>query len=366
MGLSTIWFILPFYLKKALTYWYPDIDDYKIFNNRIVKSAKQPIPWSLAENYNKKEISQILQDTLDHYESIAYLVIQNDKIVFEKYWEGYSPDSYSNSFSMAKSIVSLLIGAAIDEGKINSVDDPAYKYLPFLKEGKGKDLTIRDLLTMSSGSNWDESYKSPNSLTTQAYYGDDLMELAQKLRIVDEPGKIFSYKSGDTQILSMIIKAATGKTLSDYASEKLWEPMGAEHNALWSLDKKNGVEKAYCCFNSNARDFARFGQLALNHGRFKGKQVISEKYIKDAITPAKHLLDENNKPVDFYGYQWWIMNIGNKQYPYMRGILGQYVFVVPEKNAVIVRLGHKRSEYFSQHHPLDSWVYLKEGMKLLD
>ena len=366
IGLTAIWLALPYYLKKALTYWYPNIDDYKIFNNRVVKASKHPTPWVLSENYNKKQLSQTLRDTLDHYGSIAYLVIQNNKIIFEKYWEGYGPASYSNSFSMAKSIVSLLVGIAIDEGKINSVDDPAYKYLPFLNEGKGRELTIRDLLTMSSGSNWNESYNSPGSVTTQAYYGDDLKDLIEKLRIVDDPGKHFIYKSGDTQMLSMILKAATGKTLSDYASEKLWQPMRAEHDALWSLDKKNGMEKAYCCFNSNARDFARFGKLVLNNGRVGDNQVVSEKYIKEATTPAKYLLDENNEPVDFYGFQWWIMNIGNKRYPYMRGILGQYVFVVPEKNAIIVRLGHRRSEDYFQHHTWDSWIYLEEGLKLLD
>ena len=363
--LFVIWLLLPYYLRTALTYWYPGIDDYKIFENRVVLASPDPVPWPKSERYNSMELPPALKDTLEHYKSIAYLVIQNDSLVFEKYWEGYGPDSHSNSFSAAKSIVSLLIGAAIDEGKIKSVDEPAYHYLPHLTSGLDRELKIRDLLTMSSGSNWDESYSSPLSMTTQAYYGNDLVALSEKIHIVEQPGKYFSYKSGDTELLSLIVKAATGKTLSDYASEKLWQPMGAEHDALWSLDKEGGVEKAYCCFNSNARDFARFGKLVLNNGSFGGKQLVSEKYIKEATTPASYLLDEDGKPCEYYGFQWWIMKADGKEHPYMRGILGQYVIVVPEKNAVIVRLGHKRSKSYINNHPADAVAYLKEGLKLL-
>jgi CubicO group peptidase (beta-lactamase class C family) len=361
-----IWSFMPYYLRQALTYWFPGIDDYEIFENRVVKASPTPAPWPKAADYNKQEFSQTLKDTLEHYKSIAFVVIRNDSMLVEKYWEGYGPDSYSNSFSMAKSIVSLLIGAAIDEGKIGSVDDPAYKYLPHLNEGKSRELTIRDLLTMSSGSNWDESYSSPLSMTTQAYYGNNLPALAQEIHVVNDPGKQFSYKSGDTQLLGLIVRKATGKTLGDYASEKLWQPMGAVHDALWSLDRKDGYEKAYCCFNSNAPDFARFGKLILNKGKFGDRQIISEKYITAATSPASYLTDDENKPVDFYGYQFWIMKIGDKYYPYMRGILGQYIIAVPEKNAIIVRLGHKRSKSYNGHHPWDAWTYLHEGLKMLN
>ncbi len=364
--ISIAWFFTPYYLRQALTYWHPGIDDYKIFENRVVKASPTPIPWAKAKSYNSKELSQTLRDTLEHYKSIAYLIIQNDSLLYEEYWEGYGPESYSNSFSMAKSFVSLLIGAAIDEGKIKSVDDPVYKYIPHLNQGKSKELTIRNLLTMSSGSNWDESYSSPMSMTTQAYYGNDLQGLAEKLHVVEQPGKYFNYKSGDTQLLSLIVKAATGKSLSDYASEKLWQPIGAEYDAMWCLDKKDGLEKAYCCFNSNARDFARFGKLILNKGRFGNKQVISEKYITEATTPARYLLDDENKPLDFYGYQWWIIKSDGKYIPYARGILGQYIFAIPEKNAIIVRLGHNRTKAKIEYHYCDGKIYLEEGMKLLE
>ncbi len=306
-----------------------------------------------------------LLDTLVNYKTVAFLIIQNDSVLIEKYWDGYGPDSYSSSFSMAKSIVSLLIGAAIDDGKIGSVNDPVYKYLSFMSEGKNRELTIKDLLTMSSGSNWVEEYKKITSLPTKAYYGTDLLKLDEKIRIINEPGKRFVYRSGDTELLGMIVRKATGKVLSDYASEKLWKPLGAEHDALWSLDRKDGLEKAFCCFNSNASDFARFGKLMLQKGRIGDRQLISESYITEMTTPANYLLDKNNRPVDFYGYQLWIMKYHGRNYPYMRGFSGQYVIVVPEKNAIIVRLGHNRSNFFSGYHPLDALTYLHEGLKIL-
>ena len=364
--LAAGWMLMPAFLRNALKYGLPGIDDYKIFDNRTVKAPQHPIPWANAKNYNTQQLPQALKNTLEHYKSVAYLVIQNDSVVFEKYWDNYGPSSYSNSFSAAKSIVSLLVGCAIDEGKIKSVDEPAWHYLPHLTTKLDKELTIKDLLTMSSGSNWDENYsRSMFSVTAKAYYGDNLAGLCENIHIVEQPGKYFSYKSGDTELLAFIVKAATKKTLSDYASEKLWQPMGAEHDALWALDKKNGDEKGYCCFFSNARDFARFGKLVLGNGSFNGRQVVSEKYIKDATSPASYLLESNDKPVDFYGYQWWIMKRGDRYYPYMRGFYGQYIIVVPEKNAIIVRLGHERSNYFISHHPSDAVTYLNEGMKLL-
>ncbi|NPA35519.1 MAG: serine hydrolase [Chlorobi bacterium] len=361
------WLILPAYIKNALIYKYPGIEDWEIFDYRVVKASPAPAPWPEAKDYNKIKLTQTLSDTLERYKSVAFVIIQNDSLLFEKYWEGYGRDSYSSSFSMAKSIVSLLIGAAIDEGKIGSIDDPVYKYLPFFNEGKNRELKIRDLLTMSSGSNWKKDYnKKLTGFPNRSYYGDDLPGLARELKIINDPGKKFVYRSGDTELLGLIVSNATGKNLSEYAEEKLWQPLGAEHDALWSLDRKNGTEKAFCCFNSNALDFARFGKLILNKGKIGDRQLVSEDYITAATKPASYLLDRNNNPVDFYGYQFWIMNYNGHSYPYMRGFLGQYVIVVPEKNALIVRLGHERSQSFSGYHPWDAVTYLQEGLKVLE
>lgn len=360
-----IWFLLPHHLRMAFTYWFPGIEDYEIFDNRKVDVSKTPFEWPESQNYLKKEISSNWRDTLEHYQTIAYLVIQNDSILYEEYWDDYGSESYSNSFSAAKSIVSLLIGAAIDDGYIQSVDQKACDFLPHLQEGKSNQLTIRNLLTMSSGSNWNESYSSPLSMTTKAYYGDDLVGLAESIVVKDEPGKIFSYKSGDTQLLAQIVSRSTGRTLSEYASQKLWKPLGAKHPALWSLDHEGGTEKAYCCFNTNARDFALLGALINHKGKWRGQQIISQDYVNEAITPASYLMTEEGDILDHYGFQYWIINYKGLKIPYARGILGQYIYSIPEKNAIIVRLGHKRNKVKTHHHPTDAYAYLDMAFELL-
>lgn len=219
---------------------------------------------------------------------------------------------------------------------------------------------------MSSGLSWDESYSSLFSLTTKGYYGNNLPQLVLNQTAVKEPGKLFEYRSGDTQLLSLIIEKATGKTLSDYASEKIWTKVGAEHDALWCLDRKDGVEKAFCCFNTNARDFARFGQLVLNGGKWNGEQIVPANYLNEALAPATYLFDpETKKNVDFYGYQWWIINIDGKKVWYARGLLGQYIFVIPDLNAVVVRLGHVRNNNRIDGTPEDVHKYIRFGIDIV-
>jgi CubicO group peptidase (beta-lactamase class C family) len=217
---------------------------------------------------------------------------------------------------------------------------------------------------MSSGLDWDEAYNSLFSQTTQAYYGNNLREQMMKLKVIEQPGKQFKYLSCNTQLLAFIIEKATGKTVSQYAAEKLWIPMGASKEALWSLDKENGDEKAYCCFNSTARDFARIGQLVLNKGNWNGQQLISEKYIIESTTPAKNLTDIDNKPIDSYGFHWWLMKYKEKDVIYARGILGQYIIIIPSENTVIVRLGHRRSKEKINNHPTDIYTWIKTAMEL--
>lgn len=329
------------YLFKAVYYNFAGIDDFKIFSNDTVNiSVAQP--WPVSQNFNKTNPPDELDKILKRINTVAVVVIRNDSLYYEKYWGRYSDSSWSNSFSMAKSITSLLVGAAIKEGKIKSVDQSVGDYLPEFKEGLAAKLKIRDLLTMSSGSNWDEAYANPFSITTEAYYGSDIRKTATKVKIKKEPGTLHSYKSGDTELLALIVEEATGKSLSEYASEKLWQPLGAEHPALWSTDKNHGRAKAYCCFNSNARDFARIGQLMLDSGRWKGNPIIDSDYYWQSVTPCK-IIDEDGYPCNYYGYQWWI-NPNDSRIFYARGILGQYIIVIPEKKIVIVRLGHKRSD----------------------
>ena len=349
------------YLFKAVYYNFAGIDDYKIFDNNTVTAGKAQ-PWPLSGSYNKVSSPDDLNQLLAKLKTVALVVVKNDSLLYEKYWDGYSDSSLSNSFSVAKSITSLLIGAAIKEGKIKSVDEPVGNYLSVFKEGLAAKLRIKDLLTMSSGSNWDESYSNPLSVTTESYYGSDLYKTATGVKILKEPGTYHSYKSGDTELLGLVLEKATGKSISAYASEKLWQPLGAEHPAKWSTDRESGNEKAFCCFNTNARDFARIGQLMLDSGKWKGNTIIDSAYYTQSITGC-NIPNEEGEPCNYYGYQWWI----RPAFPgvfYARGILGQYIIVIPSKKIVLVRLGHKRSEERINGAPKEIDALINWGMSL--
>ena len=351
------------YFRKAIIYNTADISDHEIFNDRKIESEMHQA-WGKSSDYNKYQLSSSDLLLLEKYKTVAFLIIKDSNLLFESYWDGYSENSLSSSFSMAKSIVSLLVGIAIDEGLISSIDDPVSKYIPEFENKKYK-ITIRDLLTMSSGLEWNESYFNPFSVTTKAYYGKNLNELVLKAKSVKQPTTKFEYITANPQLLSIIIKNVTKKSISEYASEKLWKPLGAKNAATWSLDQENGNEKAFCCFNSNARDFARIGQLILNKGSWNNKQLISKSYLNNSLTPATYLVDKENNPVDFYGYQWWICNYKDFKIYYARGILGQYIISIPEKNIVLVRLGHKRSKEKINHHPVDLYEYIDIALKVL-
>lgn len=339
------------YFYKALIYNFANIDDNKIFDQRIIHKSTDPQPWPLANNYNKTDLSKTLKTYHETEKSIAFVVLKNDSLVHEEYWSGYGENSLSNSFSMGKSVTSVLVGIAIKEGKIKSVEQPIGDFLEDFSQGKFKEIKIKHLLTMSSGLNWDESYANPLSMTTEAYYGSDLWRLMLKLRVISKPGKEFKYLSGDTQLLSFLLKKATGKSLSAYAQEKLWQPLGAVNNAEWSLDAEKGNEKAYCCLYSNVKDFARIGSLYLHNGNWKGKQILDSNYVKASTNPANLIDSETGKPNDFYGFQWWIVpNYKGEKVFYARGILGQMIIVIPSKNIVIVRLGNQKPIKENNHY----------------
>jgi CubicO group peptidase (beta-lactamase class C family) len=359
------------YLYKGIANTYlkgrsgPSIDEYNIFSNREVASGNYQ-PWHNSIKYNTVKISDANQKVFDDLQTVAFVVIKNDSVVHEQYWDGYGQDSYSNSFSMAKTFVSILIGAAIDEGKIKNVDQLVGDFLPEFKEGENSKLTIKHLLTMSSGINFDENYVNPLAYPAAAYYGKDLKKLTAKYRVTEEPGKVFKYLSGNTILLSNIITKATGKTLSDYASEKLWKPIGAKNKALWSLDHfEGGIEKAYCCFNSNALDFARVGELYLDSGKWNGTQLISIPYVLNSIKPAD-LLDVDGAKNDQYGYAWWTMpDYKGHAIFYARGILGQYICCIPDQKMVVVRLGKKRIKpEGKEHHPKDVYTYIDAALEM--
>jgi CubicO group peptidase (beta-lactamase class C family) len=350
------------FIYKAVWYNLADVDDYKIFPKRIISKSTNPQEWPTASSYNKTRLPDSWRSSLDSLETIALLVIKNDSVCYEEYWDGYGKDSYSNSFSVAKSFVGTMVGIALKEGKIKSLDQPVGDFIPEYNEGDKKKITIRNLLTMSGGLNWDEAYASPFSVTTEAYYGTDLKKLMYRLKAVEEPGKIFDYKSGDTQLLGLMLEKATGKKLAQYASKKIWQPLGFVNDAIWSLDHEGGDEKAYCCINSNARDFARLGSLYLHGGSWHGKRILDSSYVKEALSPNE-LINRDGKKVDYYGYQIWLIpDYKGKKYYYFRGILGQYVIIMPEENMVMVRLGKKRGEKVFPHFK-EVYRMIDEGKK---
>ena len=348
------------YLFKAAYYNFSAIDDYTIFDNNKVAKAKKVKSWPLAQQYNKLEYPDSLNALLEELRTVGVLMIKNDSILFEKYWDGYSDSSLSGSFSVAKSITSILIGAAIKEGKIKSVEQPVGDFIPAFAIGDKAAVKIKDLLTMSSGTDWNESYWNPLAVTAEAYYGADLMKTATEVNMLDQPGSLHKYKSGDTQLLGLILEKVTGKKLSEYAAEKLWQPLGASQDALWSTDGLNGNTKAFCCFNTNARDFARIGKFMLDSGKIDGVPVIDSTYWKQSIK-ACNIKDVKGLACNYYGYQWWL-DPQHSEIFYARGILGQYIISIPSKKIVIVRLAHKASKERVQTVPREVRALINWGL----
>lgn len=335
------------------------LTDYTEFDNRTLPKSHTPQLWKISKEYNSVKPTAELEKWHKKIGTVAFLIIKNDSIWNESYYDNYNKNSKSNSFSMAKSIVSASLGKAIMQGKIKSLDEPVSDFFPQFKEGKAARLTVGDLSSMASGLNWDESYYNPFSITTRAYFDDDLNKVILGLNVVDEPGKAYKYLSGNTQLLAMIIEKATGKSLADYVTENFWEPMGAENEALWQTDHKGGIVKAYCCFASNARDFARFGKLYKQHGKWNGVQLLDSAFVAKSTVPRFAASPE-------YGYGFWTCQYKDKKIFYMRGHLGQYVIVLPQDDLIIVRLGNQQQKSTKgSPHSDDFFAYIDETYKML-
>ncbi|WP_435413000.1 serine hydrolase domain-containing protein [Psychroserpens mesophilus] len=346
------------YLKGHTTAF---LEDYKEFDNQTIEASANPIAWSNHKDYNSAQPTEILKKANKNWGTIAYLIIKNDSIWFENYYDGFGEDSKSNSFSMAKSYVSGLLGKAIMDGHIKSLDQPVCDFLPAFCEGKAFTMTVGDLSSMASGTNWDEAYYSPLSITTRAYFDDDLAKVMNGLKVVDEPGQRFKYASGDTQMLAMVIEKATGKKLYNYLEESFWKPLGSENSTLWQVDSEDhDLVKAYCCIASNAKDFARFGKLYKDHGKWNGQQLLDSAFVAKSVTPRFPESPE-------YGYGWWLIEHLGKPFFMMQGHLGQYVIVQPDDNIIIVRLGHSKGP----GNPLESYtddiyIYIEEAYEMLN
>lgn len=370
IGLALLGFVLLYlfdstYILKGIRVVYftghktAFIDDFPYFDNRTVEN-KTVQPWKEASQNTPLKPTERLKKTNKKLGTIAYLIIKDGKILYEKYAEDYAKDSKTNSFSMAKSITSVLLFKAIQDGYIKSLNQPIIDFYPEFKGAYAKETTVGDLASMASGLNWDEHYYSPFSMTAKAYYDDNISDLIESLSIDEQPGESFKYLSGNTQLLGMIITKAVGTSLSEYLSKSIWKPLGMRGTAYWQLDDvNNGMEKTYCCLASNARDFAKVGKLFLQDGKWNDQQIIDSKFVKKATTPRFA-----NSP--HYGYGFWLSDYKNKDIFSMRGILGQYVISIPEDDLIIVRLGHKREEEKVNHYPKDFYIYIDEAYQMLN
>ena len=333
------------------------ISDYEYFDNREIKSAN-PQPWALHKQYNTIDESDKLNELNDKRKTKSFLVIKNDSILFEKYYDGHKQTDISNSFSVAKSIVTSMLGKAIMEGKIKSLDQPVSDFFEEYKNGLASELTVGDLASMSSGMKWNEKYYSVINITSESYFTDDLRSVILGQEIENKPGKGFRYSSGDTQLLAMIIEKATGTSLSNYLSQKFWDPMGAENLALWQIDsKESGMEKAYCCIAATARDFARFGKLYIDKGKWGDTEILDSSFVELSLNPV---FDDS----PFYGYGWWLYEYEGKKVFTMNGHRGQFVISFPDENIIIVRLGDFNNKGRVSERSGDLYQYISELNKI--
>lgn len=345
------------YLKGHTTAY---IDDHPEFSNRVIPAGDEHQPWPYHEAYNKALPTPNLEEINKDLGTVAFMIIKNDSIWYENYAEGYDERSHTNSFSMGKSITTALLGKAIKDGYINNLEQPVSHFLPEFENVDFSPLTVGDLASMASGINWEENYHNPFSVTARVYFDDDIRKVARDLRIISEPGKEFTYLSGNTILLALVIEKATKKTLSQYLSESFWKPMGMSADAFWQLDsEESGMEKAFCCIASNARDFAKFGKLFKDYGQWDNKQILDSAFVARAVEPRFE-----NSPE--YGYGFWLSEYQGKKIFYMRGVLGQYVIVIPQDDIIIVRLGKKLIKRKNEEdHSPDFFMYVEETYKML-
>jgi CubicO group peptidase (beta-lactamase class C family) len=303
----------------------------KIFPTRIVRRGAKTSPLQAGPPLQPRVGDGETLDSLMQRASVAgLLVLHHDRIVLERYARGYGRGQRWTSFSVGKSLSSTLLGAAIRDGAIGSVDDQVTGYLPGLKGSAYEGVTIRNVLNMTSGVKWNEDYEDANSdvariRSARAAPGEDpIVAYMARLPRETAPGAKFVYKTGETHLIGSIVRAATHKPLADYLSEKIWGPVGMEEDAVWILDSA-GNEFAGCCISATLRDFGRFGVFFKNGAKVGGRPIVPDTWVKDATTPSSAARN--------YGYQWWLTN--GPAFNAI-GIFGQQIHINPAKDLVVV------------------------------
>jgi CubicO group peptidase (beta-lactamase class C family) len=307
---------------------------------KFPQAARLQLPPSFSHQGQTYETQAFLETT----DTAALLVLKNGEIIYENYWLTGGPNVNWLSMSVAKSFVSATLGIAVDEGFVKSIEQPITDYVPSLAGSAYDGVRIKDILQMSSGARWNEDYSDPDSDVMRFAeifaLGGSLNEFTATLQRQRPPGTFNQYNSADTQALAMLISQATGRSLTDYMTEKLWLPMGPENDAYWMLDAE-GVEMAFGGLNATARDYAKLGELFRLKGRRDGRQIVPEAWVHASITPdAPHLMAGNNPNSDYpmgYGLQWWVPEGTEGEFSAI-GVYNQFIFVNPTRDTVIVKL----------------------------
>jgi len=313
----------------------------------------------VTSNFNKINLIEDLDQFLKTTKTTAFIVIQNDTILYEKYFNAHTRESIETSFSCAKSFASALVGIAVDEGFIKNVNDPITDYIPELKERdiKFESITVKHLLQMSSGIKYKEAWFIHGD-NAKTYYVPDLRRLAlEKTKIVGKPMQYFLYNNYHPLLIGIILERATGRSVANYLQDKIWKSLGMEFEGSWSIDsKRSNFEKMESGINARAIDFAKFGKLFLNNGMWGEKQIISEKWVKESTSIDKSLdydtfyrdlenIDELHAQhfesgKTYYKYFWWGYTREDNKFDFCaRGNHGQYIYICPDKNLIIVRHG---------------------------
>jgi len=296
-----------------------------VADGNVLSLPRQEIDLSNVE-IRVGDVSMTTEEYMRNQRVAGLLVIKDAKIVYEKYGLGNTEDTRWVSFSVSKSIVAMLYGAAIKDGYILSVDEKVTDYLPRLKNSPYDKATIKNLLQMASGVAWNEDYADPNSDVAQASY--ETLELFEYLRHKPRdasPGEKFNYNTAETNLAGTLLRSATGNNLSTYLSEKIWRPYGMESDAYWQLTEPGGGEFGGCCINATLRDYGRLGLFALGQGKLSdGTEVLTKNWMADSTSPS---LGSKG-----YGYLWWLNDDGTYE---ASGIFGQGIFIDPKENIVI-------------------------------
>jgi CubicO group peptidase (beta-lactamase class C family) len=327
-------------IARAIIWRESDVGDQDRFPARRIPAGPRPSPLPAGVEADlvvggETTLDQFLRDT----DTLAFLVVHEDRLVRESYFDGATHERLQTSFSAAKSFVSTLVGIAIESGLIGSVDDPVTRYLPELarRDPRFRQITLRHLLTMSSGLRYEEAgFPWPFGDDTYTYYGVDLREVAlERARIGGPPGQ-WQYNNYNPLLLGLVLERATGTSVSDFMARRLWQPLGAEADATWNLDsERSGFEKLESGLNARAVDYARFGLLFLHNGELNGRRILSEDWVRDA-TGA----EPSSDPAYYHGYRYfWWLDVERPGRFYAMGKYGQYVYVAPDVDAVVVRLG---------------------------